>query len=159
MDAVLFYQYIVIGILVYSGLIVGKLMSLISPEEIRPGERYLIFLQRAFLLAILVVFAFSVKVIAMKMVVIIVLAYSLYVMNRNTFYRNNNYYPIYNVVAVFLGFTPFSLIMLPASLGFLLGIPTMVLNHNKKLNLYLKLFLVFFVFYTASFIIYNNMLS
>ncbi len=156
MDIALILQYIIVGVIVYSGLFVGKILSLISPEEVRPGKKYLILLQKVVFLALLLTFAFMINVFMVKVVVIFVLGYFLFIMKRNTLYKGNNYYLIYTAIAIFLGFTNWSNIIYPAFLAFILGIPTMILNNGKKMNVYVKLLIIFFLFYIISFMSYNN---
>ena len=46
MEIVLFLKFIIIGVVIYSGLIVGKMLAMIAPEELKPGRDYLILFQR-----------------------------------------------------------------------------------------------------------------
>jgi len=155
MDLILAFQYLIVGVIVAAGLFIGKFLVRISPEEIRPGKRYLIQLQKILFILLLLVFGVTMGSTAMRVIVIIVLAYFLYTLKRNNIHDSNNYYLLYTAIGLFLGFTLWNFYIYPAFLSFLIGIPTAALNHKKKLNVFVKLFAVFFIFYIASFLVYN----
>ena len=155
MDLILAFQYIIVGMIVSAGLFIGKFLVMISPEEIRPGKKYLIQLQKILFILLLLVVGITIGSIIMRIIVILVLAYFLYTLKGNNIHDSNNYYLLYTAIGLFLGFISWNFLIYSAFLSFLIGIPTAALNYKKKLNVFVKLFIVFFIFYITSFLVYN----
>ncbi|MFT4303008.1 MAG: hypothetical protein ACMXYG_00435 [Candidatus Woesearchaeota archaeon] len=152
MEIVLFLQYLIIGIISFSGLLVGKLLALIAPEEIFPGKRNLILFQKVIFVLLSLVFIFVLDILWIRIVILILLAYFLFRVKIKSINTNNNYYLLYTAIGLFLGMTSIKYLIYPAFLIFLLGIPIAVFNRNQKLNVFIKIFLVFFIFYIMAFL-------
>lgn len=148
MDMNIFLQYIIIGIIVYSGLVAGKILAMITPEEIRPGKKNLILLQKIAFILIFGIFMFAIKNIIMKVIIAIIMLYFIYaiydIKSRKLY--NNNYYLLYTFIGLCLGFSPLNSTILYSSFScFVIGMPTMSLNIDKTIGVYIKLFLVLMI--------------
>ena len=148
MDLSVFLQYMIIGITVYSGLIAGKILAMIAPEEMRPGKKNLILLQKIAFIVIFGIFMYAINNIIMKIMIAIIMLYFIYaiydIKSRKLY--NNNYYLLYTFIGLCLGFSPLNSTILFSSFScFVIGMPTMSLNRDKTIGVYIKLFLVLMI--------------
>jgi hypothetical protein len=155
-DVVFLLQYIILGVIIYSGLFAGKMLALIAPEELRPGKRNLILFQKGLYILVLVAFLFVIDSIIARIIILILLGYFV-IRIRSSILHDNNYYLLYTTLGVFLGLSSWNFIIYPAFLSFLLGLPTASLNDKKSFGVYVKLFLVFFLFYIGCILIRNSL--
>lgn len=145
-------QYVILGVIVYSGLFAGKLLCMIAPEELKPGRKNLVFFQKLLFFLIFVVFGFLINNTIVRIVIILVMLYFLYDLKRHVLY-NNNIYMIYTFIGLFMGLTPLTQQIIYALFpSFLIGLPTYSLRNDDNLKVYLKAFIVFFVFLIGSLI-------
>jgi hypothetical protein len=155
MEIAFLLQMIALGIIIYSGLFVGKMLSMIAPEEIRPGKKNLIFLQKILFFIVLMSFAFTISSYIWKIIITLIIIYALFKI-QNSSLHNNNYYIIYTFIGIFLGIASKSpLLIFPAFTSFLIGMPTASLNSTKPLKVYAKLFLVMFCSMIVSLLVFN----
>lgn len=152
-DAI-FFQYFIIGIVVALGPFAGKLLSKIAPEELKIYDSFLIILKKALFLVLLVFLCFVIKDTFMRTLAGFILLYYIYDVFKYKVHDKNNYYLLYTALGLFLGFVDIKNIIYAGFLAFLIGIPTALLNNHRKLSVYVKMFIVFIVFYIVSVIIY-----
>lgn len=152
---ILLMQILIIGVIVYSGLFIGKMLAIIAPEEIRPGRKNLIILQKFLFIFLIITFWTIIDNMFAKLFIVAVTTYCLFYIEDYKLH-NNNYYLMYTLIGFFLGWSALSQkLIYPSYLSFLIGMPTATLNHDKPLNVYVKLFLVFFVTLIISTIIFT----
>ncbi|MCB9358926.1 hypothetical protein H6503_03275 [Candidatus Woesearchaeota archaeon] len=155
MDLVAILQYVILGVIAVSGLFIGKLLSMAAPEELRPSKKFLIIFQKVIFVISLTAFSFTIEPKMMKIFAIFILAYFLLKIRTQSMHTNNNYYLLYTALGLFLGLTSMQYIIYPTFLVFLIGLPTTALNHDKTPDVFVKLFIVFMVFYMGAFWIHN----
>ena len=155
MDAVLIFQYLIVGVIVALGPFVGKLLYKIAPEELKESTTFLIVLKKLLFFSIVVAFFFTIDIIFLRACLVVLLVYYVYDIYRHKIFDKNNYYLLYTALGIFLGFVNMKYLFIPSSLAFLLGIPTALLNNNRRISVFVKMFIVFFAFYLTAFLLSN----
>jgi len=143
-------QYIIIGIIAISGIFIGKILSMIAPEELSSSKKTLILLQKILFFLFLLVSIIFMDVILIRVIALGAMILFLLSARTSVLYDNNNYYLIFTVLGLLMGSFPIGRMILPAFIVFLIGIPTAILNYKKKVEMFIKLTMVFIIFFIIS---------
>ncbi len=113
-----FIQYLLILIVCFSGIIFGFILSLVAPEELRPGQKYLNWLLK--LLVFLVVFFFIIQSVNtfFTLAFLFVVVVSATILGK----RYLQYiYPLFSIILLIVSRSQ-TLLVIEASLVFMIGL-------------------------------------
>lgn len=124
-------NYSLTAIISYLGLFIGFLLAVIAKEELKPGKKYFIFLQKIILLLI---FIFLVVFIDLNYIlVLLILSFIIIsVFKRKKEFNELPYIYIILSVIFFLSSKILNLFIIESSLIFLYGLPTGSLLTKKS---------------------------
>ena len=128
-------QYIFTSIIVFLGLVFGFIISHFAKEELKPGKKYFILLQRLLALAIFVFFMYSFHV---RIYIIIIALFILSTLIYQFDFSLSIYYVVFGML---YSFSPEPLTI--SALMFLFGLPSGALVYDDKREFLLSL--LFFV--------------
>jgi len=139
-------NYSLISILSFSGLLVGMLLAFTAKEELEPGKKYFILLQKLTLLLILIFLLnfFDVNIYSR------IIMYILFIVLMTFNIKSQVIYPLLAAV-FFLSSKDINLFITNSILIFFYGFPTgslfaKKLIKKKKLVVFKKIFLTYFWF-------------
>jgi len=123
-------NYSLTAIIAYLGLFIGFILAIIAKEEIKPGKKYFLFLQKIILLLIFVFLLIFIKL--NYILALLILAFIIIYISKT---KNKMLY-IYTILSIifYLSSKKLNLFILESSLIFLYGVPagTLLTKKNKK---------------------------
>ena len=114
----------------YIGLFMGLILALISKEEIKPGKKYFIFLQKAILSVIFIVLFIFLK-LNYIVVLLLIACIIIYITKKKKEFNDTIYTYILLSAIFYLSSKNINLFIIEASLIFLYGLPTGTLLTTK----------------------------
>jgi len=126
-------NYSLAALIAYIGLFIGFILAIIAKEEIKPGKKYFILLQKIILLLI---FIFLLLFINLKYVVVLLILAFILISILRTKKEFNELPYIYIILAIifYLSSKNLNLFIIESSLIFLYGVPigTLMTKKSKK---------------------------
>ena len=130
-----FLNYLLALIISFSGLIIGLALAIIAKEEISPGKKYFIFLQKAILLLIFIFLIYFLKLNLINWIIVLLFIF-IYLIKYQWNKKINESFYIYLILSIifYISSKSLNLFIIESSLIFLYGLPTGTLStaKNKK---------------------------
>ena len=120
-------NYSLAALIAYTGLFIGFMLAIMAKEEIKPGKKYFIILQRITLLLIFI-FLF-ILIFDFLLLLIITLVY---ILKKKINFNESPYVYIILAVIFYLSSKNLNLFIIESSLIFLYGLPTGTLLTKKS---------------------------
>lgn len=124
-------NYSLTAIISYIGLFVGFILAIIAKEEIKPGKKYFIFLQKLILLLIFIFLLVFIK-LNYILVLLILVFIVIYLLKTKKEFNESPYIYIVLSVVFYLSLKILSLFVIESSLIFIYGLPTGSLLTKKS---------------------------
>ena len=122
-------NYSVIALIAYIGLFIGFILAIMAKEELKPGKKYFIFLQKAILLLIFLFLFIGFNYLSVLLLFALIL---IYVLKKRIEFGESPY--IYTILAIifYLSSKNLNQFVIESSLIFLYGLPTGTLLTKKS---------------------------
>jgi len=129
-------NYIIISILSFSGIVAGFILGSYTKEELKKGEKYISFLQKAMIFLIIVFLFYYLKINAIMIFSILLLTLVYYYKDHKNkkIIESKLIYPILGVIFFLSYFNP-KLFIINALLIFLYGMSAGSILFYKKISL------------------------
>lgn len=116
-------NYSLAAIMSYIGLFIGFFLAIIAKEEIKPGRKYFLFLQKIILLLIFIFLLLFIK-LNYILILLILIFIIIYLLKTKKEFNELPYIYIILSVIFYLSSKKLSLFVIESSLIFLYGLPT-----------------------------------
>lgn len=124
-------NYSLAAIITYLGLFTGFILAITAKEELKPGKKYFIFLQKVILLLIFIFLLIFVD-LNYVLVLLILIFILIQILRRKKDFNELPYTYIILAIIFYLSSKKLNLFIIESSLIFLYGIPTGTLLTKKS---------------------------